>query len=193
MNLITKIFCALIVSLTLLGATPHTVDTVHSAVGFSVKHLMITNVKGEFTKFDGEIDFNYKTKTFNKIVGVIEANSVDTGIEKRDNHLRSADFFYADKFPQIKFEMKSYKKISDNQGKAIGDITIRGVTKPIELDVEEIGTVKDLKGQNRVGFTLKGKLNRIDFGLKWNKALEFGGIAVGEEVKITVEISAVEK
>ncbi|XPV68409.1 MAG: YceI family protein [Halarcobacter sp.] len=193
MKSILKIICVGLLSLTFANATPHVVDTVHSEVGFSVKHLMITNVKGEFKKFDGEIDFDYKTKKFNKLVGIIEANSVNTGIEKRDNHLRSADFFYAEKYPQIKFEMKTYKQESPSEGKMLGDITIRGVTKPIELEVKDIGTVKDLKGNNRVGFTLEGKINRTDFGLKWNKALEFGGIAVGEEVKIIVDISAVEK
>ncbi len=172
-------------------ATPQVVDVAHTEVGFSVKHLMITNVKGEFTKFNAKLDFDYKTKVFNKLEAEIETKSVDTGIEKRDNHLRSEDFFYAQKYPKITFKMKSYKANAD-EGVMMGDLTIRGVTKEIKLKVEDLGTIKDFKGNNRVGFTLKGKINRGDFGLKWNKALELGGFAVGEEVKITVEVEAVE-
>jgi polyisoprenoid-binding protein YceI len=189
-NLI-KLVAATIFSSTLAFATPHTIDSSHTEVGFSVKHLMITNVKGEFTKFDAELDFDYKTKVFNKLEAEIETKSVDTGIEKRDNHLRSEDFFYAEKYPNITFKMKSYKADGD-EGVMIGDLTIRGVTKEVKLEVEDLGTIKDFNGNNRVGFSLKGKINRGDFDLKWNKALELGGFAVGEQVKITVEIEAVE-
>lgn len=192
MRLLTKIIATSVLTFGLAHASPHTLDVSHSEVGFSVKHLMITNVKGEFKAFDGEIDFDYKTKTFNKLNAVIQTKSVDTGIEKRDNHLRSDDFFLADKHPQITFNMKSYKSDGD-EGEMVGDLTIRGITKEVKLDVEDIGTIKDFEGNNRVGFTLEGKINRVDFGLKWNKALEFGGFAVGEKVKLIVEIEAVEK
>ncbi len=191
MKSLIKFVVATIFSSTLAFATPHTIDGSHTEVGFSVKHLMITNVKGEFTKFDAELDFDYKTKVFNKLEAKIETKSVDTGIEKRDNHLRSEDFFFAEKYPKITFEMKSYK-VDGDEGVMIGNLTIRGVTKEVKLEVEDLGTIKDFNGNNRVGFTLKGKINRGDFDLKWNKALELGGFAVGEEVKITVEIEAVE-
>lgn len=192
MKLLSKILLSSALAMTLANATPHTLDNMHTDVGFSVKHLMITNVKGNFTDYEGKIDFDYKTKTFNALEAKIKATSVNTGIEKRDNHLRSDDFFAAAKYPEITFKMKSYKADGD-EGVMTGDLTIRGITKEVELDVEDIATIKDLEGNNRVGFTLKGKINRMDFDLKWNKALEFGGVAVSETVKLIVEVQAVEK
>lgn len=192
MKILSKLLAASILTVGIANATPHTLDVSHTEVGFSVKHLMITNVKGDFKTFSGDIDFDYKTKSFNKFNAIVETKSVDTGIEKRDNHLRSEDFFLADKYPQMTFNMKSYEADGD-EGVMTGDLTIRGVTKEVKLEVEDLGTIKDFEGNNRVGFTLKGKINRMDYGLKWNKALEFGGFAVGEKVKIIVEIEAVEQ
>lgn len=192
MNKLIKSFIVVCLGLGIsLNATPHTLDKSHSEVGFSVKHLMITNVKGNFKEFDGVIDFDYKTKTFKTFKGIIKSTSIDTGIEKRDNHLRSEDFFLAEKYPDITFEMTSYKADGD-EGVMTGNLTIRGITKVVELEVEDLGTVVDFQGNNRVGFSLKGKINRMDFDLKWNKALELGGVAVGEDVKIVSEIEAVE-
>jgi polyisoprenoid-binding protein YceI len=175
-----------------LNASPHSLDKGHSDVGFSVKHLMITNVKGNFKEFDGVIDFDYKTNTFKTFKGIIKSASVDTGIEKRDNHLRSEDFFLSEKYPDIVFEMISYKADGD-EGVMTGNLTMRGISKVVELEVEDIGTVVDFQGNNRVGFTLKGKINRFDYDLKWNKALELGGVAVGETVKLIAELQAIEK
>ena len=191
MKLLTKIITASALTFSLANATPHTIDTSHSEVGFAVKHLMITNVKGKFNAYTADIDFDYKTKTFNKLSAKIETKSVDTGIEKRDNHLRSEDFFLSDKYPEMTFNMKSYKADGD-EGVVTGDLTIRGITKEVKLDVEDLGVIKDFQGNNRVGFTLEGKINRMDYDLKWNKALEFGGFAVSEDVKLEIEISAVE-
>ena len=191
MKLITKSAIALLLSLNLSNAAQYDLDLSHSSVGFSVKHLMITNVKGEFKEYDAKIDFDEKTKSFNKLEAVINTASIDTGIEKRDNHLRSEDFFLSDKFPQMKFVMNSYKAKNDG-GIVTGNLTIRGITKPVKLEVEDLATIKDFQGNNRVGFTLKGKINRMDYDLKWNKALELGGVAVGEEVKIIVEVQAVQ-
>ena len=192
MKLITKILTASALTFSLANATPHTLDNTHTEVGFSVKHLMITNVKGKFKAYNADIDFDYKTKTFNKLNAIIETKSVDTENEKRDNHLRSEDFFLAEKHPQITFNMKSYKPDGD-EGVMVGDLSIRGISKEVKLEVEDLGTIKDFQGNNRVGFTLKGKINRSDFDLKWNKALEFGGFAVGEKVKLIIEIEAVEQ
>lgn len=192
MKIISRLLAASVLTLGLANATPHNLDLSHSEVGFSVKHLMITNVKGEFKEFNADIDFDYKTKTFNKLDAVVQSKSVDTGIVKRDNHLRSEDFFLSDKYPELTFKMKSYKGDGD-EGEMIGDLTIRGVTKEVKFDIEDLGTIKDFNGNNRVGFTLKGKINRIDYGLKWNKALELGGLAVDEKVKIIVEVQAIEK
>ncbi|AXH08517.1 polyisoprenoid-binding protein [Malaciobacter halophilus] len=192
MKFTSKVLAGLLMLVGLLSASPHAIDKAHSEVGFSVKHLMITNVKGEFKEFDAKVDFDYKTKVFKSLEATIKTKSIDTGIEKRDNHLRSADFFLAQKYPELKFVMKSYAKKSDDEGIMIGDLTIRGVTREVKLEVEIGGTIKDLEGNNRVGFSLEGEIDRTKYGLKWNKALEFGGIAVSEEVDIEVQVQAVE-
>jgi polyisoprenoid-binding protein YceI len=192
MNFLTKVTSALVLTAGLASASVYTLDNAHTAVGFSVKHLMITNVKGDFKKYDATIDFDAATKTFKTFKANIETASVNTGIEKRDNHLKSDDFFLSDKFPKMTFEMKSYEADGD-EGKMTGDLTIRGITKTVVLEVEEIATIKDFEGNSRVGFTLEGKINRMDYDLKWNKALELGGVAVSEEVKIIVDVQAKEK
>ena len=192
MKTISKIISLSVLSLSLANATPYILDDSHTQVGFSVKHLMITNVKGEFKTYNADIDFDAKTKKFKTFKADVETKSVDTGIEKRDEHLRSEDFFLSEKFPKMTFVMKSYKS-DGNKGKMSGDLTIKDVTKAVTLDVDDIATVKDFQGNNRVGFTLKGKINRMDYGLKWNKTLEAGGLAVSEEVKILVEIEAIEE
>ncbi len=192
MKKISKVIYLSILSLSLANATPYSLDDSHTQVGFSVKHLMITNVKGEFKTYNADIDFDAKTKKFKSFKADVETKSIDTGIEKRDEHLRSEDFFLSEKFPKMTFVMKSYKS-DGNKGKMSGDLTIKDVTKAVTLDVDDIATVKDFQGNNRVGFTLKGKINRMDYGLKWNKALETGGLAVSEEVKILVEIEAIEE
>ncbi len=192
MKLVKTFLLTSVLGLALANATPHTLDKSHGEVSFSVKHLMITNVKGEFTDYDAKIDFDYKTKSFNSLTATIKTASVDTGIVKRDNHLKSEDFFLSEKYPDITFTMKSYKADGD-EGVMIGDLTIRGITKEVKLDVEDIGTIKDFQGNNRVGFTLEGKINRLDYGLKWNKVLEAGGFAVGETVKLIVDVQAVEQ
>lgn len=191
MKFILKLISIAALTLGIANASPHGVDAVHTNVEFSVKHLMITNVKGEFKTFDANIDFDHKTKSFKAFSATVQTKSVDTGILKRDNHLRSEDFFFADKYPKMTFVMKSYTG-DEEEGKMKGDLTIRGVTKAVTLNIEDIGTIKDFEGNNRVGFTLKGKINRLDYGLKWNKALELGGFAVGDKVKITVDVEAVE-
>lgn len=193
MNRLTKVVGAVALLLAVsLNATPYSLDNAHSSVGFKVKHLLITNVKGDFKEFSAEIDFDAKTKSFNKLSAVIKTASVDTGIEKRDNHLKSEDFFLSSKYPDMKFDLISYKADGED-GVATANLTIRGVTKKVNFEVEEVGTAKDFKGNNRVGFTLKGKIDRTAFGLLWNKAVEFGGVAVSNTVKIIVEIEAVEK
>ncbi|MBD3831281.1 MAG: YceI family protein [Arcobacter sp.] len=192
MNFVTKVTSALILSMGLANAAIYDVDASHTNVGFTVKHMMITNVNGNFATYDANIDFDPATKTFKTFSATVETNSINTGIEKRDDHLRSEDFFASEKFPKMTFEMTSYKADGDD-GEMKGNLTIRGITKPVTLKVEDIGTIKDFKNQNRVGFSLKGKINRMDYDLKWNKALELGGVAVAEEVKITVEVEAVEK
>ena len=189
---ILKLSLASIAVSTALFAGTYNVDASHTNVGFTVKHMMITNVNGNFATYDANIDFDPATKTFKTFSATVETNSINTGIEKRDDHLRSEDFFASEKFPKMTFEMTSYKADGDD-GEMKGNLTIRGITKPVTLKVEDIGTIKDFKNQNRVGFSLKGKINRMDYDLKWNKALELGGVAVSEEVKIIVDVQAKEK
>lgn len=166
------------------------IDASHSDVGFSIKHMMISNVKGKFKEYDADIDFDLKTKVFNSLKATVTANSIDTGIEKRDNHLRSEDFFEVEKFPDITFKMTKYTSEGD-EGVMEGLLTIRDVTKPVKLETTVNGIIKDFSGNTKAGFTLEGKINRKDFGLKWNKVLEAGGFAVGDEVKIVIELSTV--
>ena len=144
MNFITKVTSALILTAGLASASVYTLDGTHTNVGFSVKHLMITNVKGDFKKYDATIDFDAATKSFKVFKANIDTASVDTGIEKRDNHLKSDDFFLSEKFPKMTFEMKSYKADGD-EGKMSGDLTIRGITKPVVLEVEDLSTIKDFE------------------------------------------------
>lgn len=170
----------------LLYAAPYGLDKGHSSVEFKVKHLMISNVTGSFSDFNGAFDFDEKTKTFTKLEGTVNVTSIDTGIGKRDDHLRSEDFFWAEKHPTMTFVMKEYKASGDT-GKMTGDLTIRGVTKTVTMDTEINGVLpKDRQGKMRVGFTLEGKINRQDFGLKWNSLVE-GVSAVGDEVTMTIE------
>ena len=184
MNLISKVSATLLLTASLLAATEYKVDNAHTNVGFTVKHMMITNVHGKFNAYNSVIDFDEATKTFKKFSATVDTTSIDTGIEKRDAHLKSDDFFAVEKFPKMTFEMTSYKADGD-EGKMTGNLTIRGITKPVVLDVEDIAVIG-----NKVGFSLEGKINRTDFDLKWNKAIELGGVAVSEEVKIKVDVEA---
>ncbi|MCK5854527.1 MAG: polyisoprenoid-binding protein [Sulfurovaceae bacterium] len=192
MTKLMKILTTLAFSTMLLTASEFVVDKTHSQVAFKVKHMMISNVQGNFNEYDADIEFDTKTMQFTALSAEMETKSVDTGIEKRDNHLRSADFFDAKKNPTITFEMKSYKGDKE-EGKMEGNLTIRGISKPVTLDVEIGGIIKDPAGITRLGFVLEGKIKRKDFGLKWNKLLEAGGLAVSETVKLIIEIEALEE
>ena len=186
-----KMITTLVFSTMLLTASDFEIDKTHSQVSFKVKHMMISNVQGTFKAYDAEIEFDKKTMQFTSLSAEMETKSVDTGIEKRDNHLRSADFFDATKNPLITFEMTNYKGDKE-EGKMDGNLTIRGISKDVTLDVEIGGIIKDPAGLTRLGFVLEGKIKRKDFGLKWNKLLEAGGLAVSETVKLTIEIEAIE-
>lgn len=170
-----------------LNAAKLEIDKGHSEVGFKIKHLMISNVKGKFTKFNADLAFDTHQKIFTQFDATVDPSSIDTGIEKRDNHLRSPDFFDVKKYPEMTFRMTSYKANAD-EGVLKGNLTIHGVTQPVKLKVEFNGTIKDPWGGTRAGFTIEGKINRKDFGLTWNKALEAGGVVVGDEVKLMIEL-----
>lgn len=165
------------------------IDASHSEVGFRIKHLMISSVSGQFNQFDASI---YTTGDDFRTAEVdcwLDVNSIDTNDAQRDAHLKSADFFDAEKFPQISFTKDSVENV-DNDGsyELWGNLTIKGITKKVKLDVEFGGIVKDPWGNEKAVFTVNGKVNRKDWGLNWNAVLETGGILVGEEVRIHCEI-----
>lgn len=165
------------------------VDTVHSTVGFSVRHMMISNVKGTFNEFDGNIELDPTDLTDASIEFTIDASSVDTRMPDRDDHLRSADFFDVENHPNLTFKATEIKKTSEDNYDMTGDFTIRGTTKPVTFDITFEGMAKDpMSGDEAAGFTGSTKINRKDFGLTWNTALETGGFVVSDEVKINIEI-----
>lgn len=171
-----------------LAQTSWVVDKSHSKIGFSVKHLVITDVDGFFKDYDAQITTQGEDFTKANIDFKISTNSIFTDNEDRDKHLRSDDFFNSEQFPQITFKGKSMRKIGNNKYKLTGDLTIRDVTKKIELDVVYNGMVKDPWGNTKVGFKITGKLNRFDYNLKWNKAIETGSLVVGKEVKLNIDL-----
>lgn len=187
MTVLRKSLMVLALSSSLLAGT-YGLDVSHSSVGFKVKHLMISNVKGNFKSFSGEFEYDEKSKKLLSLNGVVDASSIDTDIEKRDDHLRSADFLDVKAYPDITFVLN---KISGE--KAYGQLTMHGVTKDIVLEYEVGGSIVDPWGNSRFGFALEGKINRKDFGLKWNKILETGGLTVGEVVKFDIEIEGILK
>lgn len=174
-----------------MKTTKWVLDPAHSEITFKVKHLMISNVKGEFKTFDASIEGeDFKTSGFN---ATIDTGSISTNNDDRDAHLKSPDFFEVEQYPEIVFVSNSLKKVDDDEFKLIGDLTIKGTTKEIELDTEFGGFMKDPYGNEKAGFSINGKLNRKDFGLNWNAALEAGGVMVGNEIKINAEIQFVKQ
>lgn len=172
-------------------AADYVVDKQHTNIGFSVKHLMISNVKGNFTDFEGTFSFDDKTKSLTAAETSIKSASIFTNEPKRDEHLKSPDFFDAAKFPAITFKLKKAVSAGGSKMKVVGDLTIRGVTKEVALDGEFEGSAKDPWGNTRAAFTASGVINRTDFGLKWNKLLDEGGVVVGEEVKLLLELEGI--
>lgn len=168
-------------------------DPSHSLVEFSVKHMMIANVKGRFSKFEGSVTGDLPDLTTAEIAVTVDAASIDTRDEQRDGHLRSGDFFDVEKFPTLSFRSTRIERVSGDDYKITGDLTIRDVTKEVTLDATFEGTGKDPWGNERAGFSAETKVNRKDFGLVWNVALETGGILVGEQVKISVQAQAVKQ
>jgi len=174
------------------SAATWNIDPDHSNVGFKVRHLMVSNVKGSFEKFIGSVDINDKDITKSRVEVTIDTNSINSNVQKRDEHLRSPDFFDVAKFPTMTFVSKKVAKAGKDRLKVTGDLTLHGVTKEVVLDVEALSKEsKDPWGNIRRGTTATTKINRKDFGLVWNKALETGGVAVGEEVLITLEIEMI--
>jgi polyisoprenoid-binding protein YceI len=169
------------------------IDSTHTQIEFSVKHMMITTVRGRFTKFNGTVKIDEAQPERSYVEGTIEAASLDTHEPKRDEHLRSADFFDATTYPELAFRSTAVKALDGEHLQVTGDLTIRGVTRPVTFDVTVEGYGKDPWGNRRLGLTATASVNRKDFGLNWNVALEAGGWLVGDVVKINADLELIEK
>lgn len=183
-----KLGMASILAAGALYAGSYTVDPSHSNVKFKVKHLMISNVSGSFNQFEGKFEYDEKTNTLKSLSGKVDVSSINTDNEKRDKHLKSSDFFAVEKYPTITFDLTEVKG-----DKAYGKFTMRGVTKDVAFDLETAGaTITDPWGNIRTGLTITGEINRKDYGVNWNKALEAGGVVVSENVKIMIDLEGIQ-
>ena len=169
------------------------IDPAHSHIQFGVRHLMISTVRGRFEKFSGTIAFDENDPSRGSVDIQIEAASINTNEPQRDGHLRSPDFFEVDKYPTLTFKSKRIEKIDDRRGRIIGDLTIKGITKEVVLEAEYAGTIKTPYGTTGAGASATAKISRKAWGLTWNMALEAGGVAVGDEIKIEIELELIKQ
>ena len=173
----------------LASAATWNIDPDHSSVGFSIRHLMVSNVKGNFDRFSGTVDLDDKNITASKVSATIDASSIDTRVQKRDDHLRSPDFFDVAKYPEITFASKRWSRAANGKLKVSGDLTMHGVTRTVVLNVAPFSKeTRDPWGNTRRGTTATATINRKDFGIDWNKGLDTGGLMIGDQVEITLEI-----
>ena len=167
------------------------IDPAHSNVSFSVRHMMVSNVRGEFTKVSGTVEGDEKTPTQAVINATIDASSINTREEKRDTHLKSADFLDVAKYPTITFKSKKIEPSGTGQFKVTGDLTLHGVTREVVLDVSDVTPpIKDPMGKTRAGAQASTKIDRKDFGINWSKVIDGGGLMVGDEVTISIDVEA---
>lgn len=171
-----------------MANTVWAIDPTHSSIDFSVKHMMIANVKGSFHKFDAKVEADPEDLTAAKIEFEIDVNSIDTRNSDRDAHLRSADFFETEKYPSIRFVARSITSKGGGEYDVTGDVTIRDVTRTETFEVTFEGAGKDPWGNEKVGFSAKGKVKRSDYGLTYNAVLEAGGVLIGDDIKISLDI-----
>lgn len=176
-----KLILIVLAALPLVASETLEVDTAHSEVHFAVSHMVVSKTKGEFKEFDAVVKID--GDALSSVVATIPVSSIDTGNEKRDDHLRGADFFNVEKYPNITFESTAVK-----DGKLVGNLTILETTREVELDLEFLGPVKGPWGKTRYGLNLTGEIDRTEFGLTWNKALEAGGVVVGERVSLAISV-----
>jgi polyisoprenoid-binding protein YceI len=169
------------------------IDAAHSEITFKVKHLMITNVTGNFTSFDATLESEASDFSDAKISFSADVNSISTNNEQRDGHLKSDDFFGAETYPTLTFNSTSFKHLQNKNFELVGDLTIKGTTKSIVLNVEYTGTVTDPYGQVKSGFEINGTINRKDFGLTWGAVTEAGGIVVSDEVKLHLNVQMIKQ
>jgi polyisoprenoid-binding protein YceI len=169
----------------------YTIDPAHSSIGFVARHAMVTKVRGNFDEFDGHIHVDAENPSQSSAKVTIKAASIDTRNADRDAHLRSNDFFAMDEYPEIVFESTSAEKVDDSTYRVAGDLTIKGVTRPISVDFEFTGSATDPFGNKRVGFEGSVQVNRKDWGVNWNAPLELGGVLVSEKVTLEFDLSAI--
>jgi len=169
------------------------IDSAHSEIGFSVRHMMISTVRGRFEKFSGTVNFDEATPANSTVNVQIEAASVNTKEAQRDGHLKSPDFFDADKYPYLTFKSKRVKVVDSQHAKLVGDMTIRDITKEVVMDVEYAGQAKNPWGKTAAGFSAQTKINREDWGLTWNQTLETGGVLVGKDINISIEVEIIKQ
>jgi polyisoprenoid-binding protein YceI len=177
--------------MTTANSTTWTVDSAHAEVGFAVKHLMIATVRGRFAGVAGTVQLDETNPANSKVNVEIDVRSIDTRQEQRDNHLRSPDFFDVEKYPTMHFAGKRIEGDTSGKFRLIGDLTIRGISQEVALDVTAEGRVRDPWGNDRAGFSASGKISRSAFGLTWNQLLEAGGVAVGDEVRLSLDVELV--
>jgi polyisoprenoid-binding protein YceI len=170
-----------------------TIDSAHSQVQFSVRHMMISNVRGRFETFTGTVEFDENDPVRTSVEVQIEAASINTKEAQRDGHLKSPDFLGVETFPYIYFKSKRVEKVGERRGRIIGDLTIRDVTNEVILDVEYAGEAKSPWGTVSAGFSATTKISRKDWGLNWNQALETGGVLVGDQIKIDIELELIKQ
>lgn len=170
-----------------------TIDPAHAEITFSVRHMMISNVRGRFEKFGGNVNFDMENPEKSNVSVSIEASSINTRESKRDAHLKSADFLAADKFPALTFRSTSIEKLDETHGRIHGELTIRNITRPVTLDTVLNGIVKSPWGQTSAGFSASTQINRKDWDLNWNVALEAGGWLVGDQIAINIELELVQQ
>ena len=168
------------------------IDPAHSSIQFTVRHMMISKVRGNFEKFSGTIDFTEENPANSTVAVEIDAASINTREEQRDGHLKSPDFLNVAEFPTLTFKSTRVEPSSSDEGKLIGDLTIRDITKEVVLDVEYVGKAKSPWGTTSAGFSGSTTINRTDWGLTWNQTLETGGILVGDKIKIDIELELIE-
>jgi len=169
----------------------HTIDASHSEIGFTVRHMMFAKVRGQFKTWTTNVSYDAADPTKSTFEVAIDTASIDTREEKRDEHLRSADFFDAAKYPKMTFKSTKIAPNGAGKYKLTGDLTIRDATHPVTLDVEQTGSGKDPWGNDRLGFTAHGAISRSEWGLKWNQALEAGGVLVSDKVDLDIEVQVV--
>lgn len=172
-------------------AETYDLDPAHTTISFSARHMVISNVAGKFEKFTGSFDMDGKG-VLTKVAATMEVASINTGVAKRDNHLKSPDFFDAGKFPTITFVSKKITHKGNNYT-VVGDMTIKNVTKSVTLTGELLGTAVGFEGEHRAGFHAEGKVNRKDFGVNFNAVLETGGLVVSDEIKIILDIEGIKR